>query len=104
MKPLRTFIQQNGIKLCLGAEKIIYDLSKGKLAQNRFLSALDAPYVGSKVKIIKETETSTFIAKFNDNGTIDNGDFKLLATTDMHTDEDYSLNNKSLQLFINHWD
>ena len=101
MKPVRTFIQQNGIKICLGAEKIIYDLSKGKLAQNRFLSALDVPYVGSKVRIVKETETSTFIAKFNDNGTIDNGDFKLLATTDMHTDEDYSLNNKSLQLFIN---
>ncbi len=101
MKPVRTFIQQNGIKFCLGAEKIIYDLSKGKLAQNRFLSALDVPYVGSKVKIIKETETSTFIAKFNDNGTIDNGDFKILATTDMHTDEDYSLNNKTLQLFIN---
>lgn len=101
MKPVRTFIQQNGIKFCLGAEKIIYDLSKGKLAQNRFLSALDVPYVGSKVRIIKETETSTYIAKFNDNGTIDNGDFKLLATTDMHTDEDYALNNKTLQLFIN---
>lgn len=101
MKPVRTFIQQNGIRFCLGAEKILYDLSKGKLAQNRFLSALDVPYIGSKVKIIKETETSTFIAKYNDNGTIDNGDFKLLATTDMHTDEDYSLNNKTLQLFIN---
>lgn len=101
MKPVRTFIQQNGIKFCLGAEKILYDLSKGKLAQNRFLSALDVPYVGTKIRIIKETETSTFIAKFNDNGTIDTGDFKLLATTDMHTDEDYSLNNKSLQLFIN---
>lgn len=101
MKPVRTFIQQNGIKFCLGAEKILYDLSKGRLAQNRFLSALDVPYVGSKVKIIKETETSTFIAKFNDNGTIDNSDFKLLATTDMHTDEDYSLNNKTLQMFIN---
>ena len=101
MKPVRTFIQQNGIKFCLGAEKIIYGLSNGKLAQNRFLSALDVPYIGSKVKIIKETETSTYIAKFNDNGTIDNGDFKLLATTDMHTDEDYSLNNTTLQLFIN---
>lgn len=101
MKPVRTFIQQNGIRFCLGAEKILYDLSKGRLAQNRFLSALDVPYIGSKVKIIKETETSTFIAKYNDNGTIDNGDFKLLATTDMHTDEDYSLNNKTLQLFIN---
>ena len=56
MKPVRTFIQQNGIRFCLGAEKILYDLSKGKLAQNRFLSTLDVPYVGSKVKIIKETD------------------------------------------------
>ena len=101
MKPLRTFIQQNGIKVCLGAEKILYDLSKGKLARNRFLSALDVPYVGTNVRIIKETETSTYIAKFKDNGIIDNSDFKLLATSDMHTDEDYALNNKTLQMFIN---
>ena len=101
MKPLRTFIQQNGIKLCLEAERAIYALSGGKLARNRFLSALDVPYVGTNVKIIKETETATFIAKYNADGSIDNGDFKLLATTDMHTDEDYDLNNKSLQLFIN---
>ncbi len=101
MKPARTFIQQNAIKLLIGLEKPVYEITKGKLAQNRFLSSLDIPYVGSKVKIIKENETSTFIAKYKDDGTIDNSDFKLLATTDMHTDEDYSLNDKTLQLFIN---
>lgn len=101
MKPVRTFIQQNAIKLLIALEKPVYEITKGKLAQNRFLSSLDIPYVGSKVRIIKENETSTFIAKYNDDGTIDNSDFKLLATTDMHTDEDYSLNDKTLQLFIN---
>ncbi len=101
MKPVRTFIQQNAIKALLVAERPIHKLSGGKLAQNLFLSSLDIPFVGTKVKIIKETETSTFIAKYNDNGTIDNGDFKIIATTDMHTDEDYSLNDKSLQMLIN---
>ena len=101
MKPIRTFLQQAGIKAVIAAEKPIYSLTKGKLAKNRFLSSLDIPYVGSKVKILKETDTSTYIAKYNDDGTIDTGDFKLLATTDMHTDEDYSLNDKTLQLFIN---
>ena len=101
MKPVRTFIQQNAIKALLVAERPIHKLSGGKLAKNLFLSSLDIPFVGTKVKIIKETETSTFIAKYNDNGTIDNSDFKIIATTDIHTDEDYSLNNKSLQMLIN---
>lgn len=101
MKPVRTFIQQNAIKALLVAERPIHKLSGGKLAKNLFLSSLDIPFVGTKVKIIKETETSTFIAKYNDNGTIDDSDFKIIATTDIHTDEDYSLNNKSLQMLIN---
>ena len=101
MKPVRTFIQQNAIKALLVAERPIHKLSGGKLAKNLFLSSLDIPFVGTKVKIIKETETSTFIAKYNDNGTIDNSDFKIIATTDIHTDEDYSLNDKSLQMLIN---
>lgn len=101
MKPIRTFIQQNAIKALLVAERPIHKLSGGRLAQNLFLSSLDIPFVGTKVKILKETETSTFIAKYNDDGTIDSGDFKIIATTDMHTDEDYSLNDKSLQMLIN---
>ena len=100
MKPVRTFIQQNGIRACLKIEKPIYDLTKGKLARNRFLSSLDIPYVGTNVKIIKENDTSTFIAKFNDDGSYDNSDFKILTFTDLHMDEDYDLNDKTLQLMI----
>ena len=55
MKPLRTFIHQNGIKLVLNAEKPIYDLTKGKLARNRFLSSVNVDYIGTNVKIVKET-------------------------------------------------
>ena len=100
MKPIRTFIQQNGIRLTLKAERPLYKLSKGKLARNLFLSSLRIPHIGSKVKIISENETSTFIGKFNADGSYDNSPFKILTFTDMHTGEDYDLNDKVLQLMI----
>ena len=75
MKPIRTFIQQNGIRLTLKAERPLYKLSKGKLARNLFLSSLRIPHIGSKVKIINENETSTFIGKFNADGSYDNSPF-----------------------------
>ena len=56
MKPIRTFIHQNGIKLVLNAEKPLYNLTKGKLARNRFLSSVDIHHIGTNVKIIKETD------------------------------------------------
>ena len=95
MKPIRTFIHQNGIKLVLNAEKPLYDLTKGKLGHNRFLSSVDVENIGTSVKIVKETNNATYIAKYNEDGTIDNGDFKILLTTDMHLDEDYDLNDKT---------
>lgn len=100
MRPVRTFLQQNAIRFWLGVEKVVYGITDGKHARNRFLSALDTSYIGSSVKIIKETDTSTFIAKYREDGTIDTGDFKILATTDMHMTDDYDLNNKTLGLFI----
>lgn len=100
MKPLRTFIQQNGIRLTLKAERPLYNLSKGKLARNLFLSSLRIPHVGSNVRIIKENETSTYIGKFNPDGSYDSSPFKILTFTDMHTGEDYDLNDKVMQLMI----
>ncbi len=101
MKPVRTFLQQNAIKLWLNLEKPVYNITKGKHARNLFLSSIDIPYVGSKVKILKETNTSTYIAKMNDDGSFDNSTFKILNATDMHLDEDYDLNDKTLQFFVN---
>lgn len=101
MKPVRTFLQQNAIKFWLNVEKPFYDLSKGKLAKNIFLKSVDYSYVGSKVKIIKETDTSTYIAKFNDDGTIDNSDFKIMTGTDMHLYDVHEDVDKTLQMFVN---
>lgn len=102
MRPVRTFIQQNLIKAVINAEKPVYAATKGKLCENLFLKSVKTEYIGSKVKVIKETKTSTFIAKFNDDGTYFDGDFKILNATDLHLDEDYDLNNKTLQMLANH--
>lgn len=101
MKPVRTFLQQNAIKALLKIEKPIYEATNGKCAKNRFLSSVKIPHVGTNVKIIKETENATYIAKFNTDGTYDNNDFRILCTTDLHLDEDYGLNDKTLQYFVN---
>lgn len=98
MNPLRTKIQQASIRTYLKIEKPIYELSKGKKARGRFLSSVNYDYVGTNVKIVKETSNATYIAKFNADGTYDTSDFKILTTTDLHLDEDFDLNDKSLEL------
>ena len=100
MKPLRTAIQQNGIRASIRVLKPLHKLTKGKLARCCFLSALNMPHVGTNVKIIKETENSTYIAKFNPDGSYDKSDFRILTFTDLHMDDDYDINNKTLQLMI----
>ena len=99
MKPVRTFLQQTAIKALLKIEKPIYAKTDGKHAKNRFLSSVVIPDIGSRVRIMKETDDTTYIGKFNDDGTFDNSDFKILATTDLHLDEDYGVNDKTLQMF-----
>lgn len=101
MNPVRTLLQQNSIRALLKIEKSIYDITKGRCAKNRFLSSVKIPHVGTNVKIIKETENSTYIAKLNSDGTYDKSDFRILCTTDLHLDKDYGLNDKTLQHFVN---
>lgn len=101
MKPVRTFLQKNAMKLWINIEKPFYTLSKGKLAKNIFLKSVDHPYVGSKVKIIKETDNATYIAKFNEDGTYDNSDFKIMNATDMHLYDEPEYVDKALQMFAN---
>ena len=101
MNPVRTLLQQNSIRALLKIEKSIYDITKGRCAKNRFLSSVKIPHVGTNVKIIKETENSTYIAKLNPDGTYDKSDFRIFCTTDLHLDKDYGLNDKTLQHFVN---
>lgn len=97
MYEIRTAFQQKLFKALIAAEKPIYDISKGKLAKGRFLSSVKTTHVGTNVKIIKETDTSTYIAKFRPDGSYDDSDFRILCTTDLHLDSDLELNRRTLQ-------
>lgn len=99
---LRASIQKKLIQAAASGENIIHKLTNGKLAGNSFYTAVDVPFVGSKVRIIKETEDSVYIAKFNDDGSYDNSDFRILCTTDLHIDVDYTMNNRTIDYVCQH--
>ena len=100
MRPVTTFIRHNSIKALLAAEKGAKTISKGKLCSNLF--DVEPKYVGTDVRIIKETEDSTFIAKCDTNGRIVDKPFKILVTTDLHLCDDMELINKTLALLARH--
>ena len=100
MRPVTTFIRHNSIKALLAAEKSAKTISKGKLCSNLF--DVDPKYIGTDVRIIKETEDSTFIAKCDTNGRIVDKPFKILVTTDLHLCDDMELINKTLALLARH--
>ena len=97
MYGLKCFVLQNAMKAIIALEKPIYDLSKGRLCKNRFLSTIRTQHVGTSVKILKSTDSSTYIAKVNADGSFSDEDFRILCTTDLHIDDDYELNNRTLQ-------
>lgn len=100
MKPITTFVRHNSIKVLLAAEKGLKAVSGGKLAKNLF--GVEPKYVGTDVKIIKETPDSTFIAKCDTNGKITNKPFKILVTTDLHLCGTMDLMRKSLEMLARH--
>ena len=99
MRPITTFVRFNSIKALLAAEKGVKTLSDGRLCPN-FFSA-EPKYIGTDVRIIKETADSTFIAKCDTRGRIVNKPFKILVTTDMHMDAADNIN-KPLEMLARH--
>lgn len=100
MRPITTFIRHNSIKALLAAEQGARAVSKGRLCKNIF--SVEPKFVGTDVRIIKETEDSTFIAKCDTRGNIVNKPFKILVTTDLHLWDDMELINKSLEMLARH--
>ncbi len=100
MRPITTFIRHNSIKALLAAEQGARAVSKGRLCKNIF--SVEPKFVGTDVRIIKETEDSTFIAKCDTSGNIVNKPFKILVTTDLHLWDDMELINKSLEMLARH--
>ena len=96
MRPVTTFVRHNGIKGVLAVEKAARVVSRGKLCDNLF--EVEPKYVGSSVRILKETDDMTYIAKYDAKGRISDGKFKILVTTDLHLCDDMKLIRKSLEL------
>lgn len=100
MRPVTTFIRYNSIKALLAAESGAKAVSKGKVGKSLF--DVDPKFIGTDVRIIKETNDSTFIAKCDTSGRIVNKPFKILVTTDLHLCDDMELINKSLNMLAKH--
>lgn len=100
MRPVTTFVRHNGIKALLGVEKAVKTVSGGKLCNNLFDT--EPTYVGSSVRVLKETEDMTYIAKYNAKGQIDDGKFKILVTTDLHLWDEKPLIEKALSMLAKH--
>ncbi len=100
MRPITTFIRHNSIKALLAVEQGAKIVSKGRLCKNLF--SVEPKFVGTDVRIIKETDDSTFIAKCDTKGNIVNKPFKILVTTDLHLCDDMELINKSLEMLARH--
>ena len=100
MRPITTFVRHNSIKAILAAEKGLKAVSNGKIGKNLF--DIEPKFIGTDVRIIKETVDSTFIAKCDTNGRIVNKPFKILVTTDLHLCDDKELINKSLFMLAKH--
>lgn len=100
MKPVTTFVRHNGIKALLGVEKAIKTVSGGKTCSNLFDT--QPQFVGTSVKILKETEDMTYIAKYGANGKISDGEFKILVTTDLHLWDEKPLIEKALSMLARH--
>ncbi len=101
MKPITTFVRHNSIKVLLGAENALKTVSGGKLVCKNIFN-VEPKYVGTDVKIIKETPDSTFIAKCDTSGKIVDKPFKILVTTDLHLCGTMNLMRKSLEMLARH--
>ena len=102
MKPLEEAVRGAGISALIDMGCAVHKISGGKLPKHLFLRNVEHEKVGSKVKVLKQTSDSAFIAKMNDDGTFSDEDFTVVLATDLHVDTDTNLINKAFQMLVNH--
>ena len=109
MHPVITFLRHKGIAAVLAASRLIHKATGGKRPKFLFSENAGAAYVGSRVKIVAEDETSVTVAKYLPDGRIDPGEFRILTATDLHLDTKSPLtrggsaadrNNKSMRMLV----
>ncbi len=100
IREIRSAVLHNTFKAFISAETAIKKMGGGKLVSNIF--DVEPKYVGSSVRILKETDDTTYIAKYDAKGRIDNNNFKIMVTTDLHLWDEKPLINKSLDMLARH--
>ena len=98
MKPVQSFIKGSAIRILTLTEDKISKSGVLPCPKNYTPGKAGVKRIGTNVKIVKETEDSTFIAKFNPDGTYSDEDFVILATTDLHFEDDVTLRDKTYSM------
>ncbi len=101
MRPFEEFLRSVGNAAVLGAGTAVYKLSCGKFPKRLFSKSVPHPFIGTDVKIVKETNDSVFISKFNKDGSVCD-DFTIMVATDMHVDRDTDLIYKAMDMLYHH--
>ncbi len=101
MRAFEEFFRELGNATVLSAGTVAYKISGGKFPKRLFSKSVPHPFIGTSVKIVKETQDSVFISKFNADGSVCD-DFTLMVATDMHVDKDTDLIYKAMDMLYHH--
>ena len=99
-REIKSFVLHNTFKAFISVEEAVKKMGGGKIVSNIF--DVEPKYIGSSVRILKETDDTTYIAKYDAKGRIDNKNFKIMVTTDLHLWDEKELINKSLDMLAKH--
>lgn len=102
MKPIQQAVRGAGIEALLKMGCAVHKLTKGKAPKHLFMRNVEHEKLDTNVKIIKQTNDSSFIAKVDENGKITDEDFTIVVATDLHVDRDNLLVNKTIDMLCRH--
>lgn len=102
MRPIEEFVRETANATVLGLGGAVHKITGGKYPKHLFSKTVPHPFIGTNVKIVKQSEDSTTIAKFNSDGTISDDEFTILLATDMHVDKDNALIYKAMDMLYKH--
>ncbi len=102
MRPIEEFVRETANATALGAGCAVHKITGGKFPKHLFMKNVPHEKIGTNVKIVRQTEDTTYIAKFNPDGTISDDDFTILLATDMHVDKDNKLVFKAMDMLYKH--
>lgn len=88
MHPIITAVRHTLIRGLLTVSAAVNRLTRGRLPHFMFADERDLTDIKSTVRVTGKTDTGVTLTKFKSDGTIDNGDFKILSATDLHLGPD----------------